>query len=330
MDAPAQPSVATDPERPETAASRDGTATTGGIPVRSGAIAIGRRQAWLLAARPKTLPAAIAPVVVGTAVAIRERGFDLGATLACVAVALLLQIAANFANDAFDFHKGADTAARLGPTRVTAAGLIPSRHVLVATAVTLLLAMLAGSYLVVLGGWPILAIGLLAIVSAVAYTGGPAPLGYAGLGDLFVFLFFGLVAVAGTAYVQTGELTNLALTAGIPIGCLATAILAVNNLRDVDTDRVAGKRTIAVRLGPSGAIAEYIVLMTVAHVTPVALYLTGELEFWAFIPWALIPLTIMMTGGVMQETGRQLNARLAGTARLELLFALFFAIAIVR
>jgi len=324
------PAPSTASSHPDTVASPDDVASHSPSTSLIGPAAIGRRQAWLLAARPKTLPAAVAPVVVGMAVAIREGGFDVVATLVCVAVALLLQIAANFANDAFDFHKGADTAERLGPTRVTAAGLIPSRQVMVATGIALLLAMLAGSYLVVLGGWPILAIGLLAVVSAVAYTGGPAPLGYAGLGDLFVFLFFGLVAVAGTAFVQTGELTSLSLVAGIPIGCLATAILAVNNLRDVETDRRAGKRTLAVRLGPNGAIAEYIVLMTVAFATPAALYFSGDLELWAFVPWVLLPLTLMMIRGVMQETGRQLNVRLAGTARLELLFALFFAVAIVR
>ena len=313
------PTIATDPaERPMPFAA------TSVQPATS------RRQAWLLAARLKTLPAAVAPVVVGTAIAVREGGFDAVATLACVAVALLLQIAANFANDAFDFHRGADTAERLGPVRVTAAGLIPSRHVMLATWVMLALAMLAGVYLIWLGGWPILALGLLAVVSAVAYTGGPAPLGYAGLGDLFVFLFFGLVAVAGTAFVQTGELTTLSLVAGVPIGCLATAILAVNNLRDRETDRRAGKRTLAVRLGANGAIAEYIVLLTGAFLTPALLYGLGELSLWAFVPWVLIPLAFVMIRGVMDERGRQLNARLAGTARLELLFALFFAVAIVR
>ena len=308
--------------------------TAGNLPAVPATVAaaspVSRRRAWLLAARPKTLPAAVAPVVVGTAVAIRESGFDALAALACVAVALLLQIAANFANDAFDFHHGADTTERLGPVRVTAAGLIPSRQVMLATWGTLALAMLAGAYLVWLGGWPILAVGLLAVISAVAYTGGPVPLGYAGLGDLFVFLFFGLVAVAGTAFVQTGELTTLAVAAAVPIGCLATAILVVNNLRDVETDRRARKRTLAVRLGPSGAIAEYTVLMTVTFLTPVLLYILGELGPWAFVPWVLLPLAFAMIRGVMEETGRQLNARLAGTARLELLFALFLAIAIVR
>ena len=292
--------------------------------------AVSQRRAWLLAARPKTLPAAVAPVIVGTAVAIREGGFDLAATLACVAVALLLQIAANFANDAFDFRRGADTADRLGPLRVTAAGLITSRQVLIATGIALGLAVLAGGYLVWLGGWPILALGLLAVVSAVAYTGGPAPLGYAGLGDLFVFLFFGLVAVAGTAFVQTGELTELALVAGVPIGCLATAILVVNNLRDLETDRRARKRTLAVRLGPHGAVAEYTSLVTLAFLVPVLLWAQGDLGAWALVPWVLIPLAFVMIRGVMVETGRQLNARLAGTARLELLFALLFAVAIVR
>lgn len=291
---------------------------------------VGRRTAWLLAARPKTLPAAVAPVIVGTAVAIREGGSDAGAALACVVVALLLQVAANFANDAFDFHRGADTAERLGPTRVTAAGLLPSRHVLVATAIALGLAAVVGGYLVWLGGWPILALGVLAIVSAVAYTGGPAPLGYAGLGDLFVFVFFGLVAVAGTAFVQTGELTTLSLAAGVPIGCLATAILVVNNLRDIDGDRRAGKRTLAVRLGPVGAMAEYVTLVTVAFLVPALLLALGELGVWALLPWLLAPLAVVLSRGVMAETGRQLNARLAGTARLELLFALCLAVAIVR
>jgi 1,4-dihydroxy-2-naphthoate polyprenyltransferase len=296
------------------------------VPART----VSPRKAWVIASRPRTLPAAVAPVVVGTAVAIREGGFALGPMLACFAVALLLQVAANFANDAFDFRRGADTPDRVGPTRVSAAGLLPHGRVLTATWLTLGLAAVAGAYLAWVGGWPILVLGILAIVSAVAYTGGPRPLGYAGLGDVFVFLFFGLVAVGGTAYVQTGELTTLAVVAGIPIGCLATAILVVNNLRDRDSDRRAGKRTLAVRLGPNGAIAEYVTLLTVAFVTPVGLLVNGNLGSWALVPLLLLPLAGLLVRGVMTEDGARLNARLAGTARLELLFALAFAIAIVR
>jgi 1,4-dihydroxy-2-naphthoate octaprenyltransferase len=296
----------------------------------TGGETITTRRAWLLATRPRTLPAAIAPVVVGTAVAIREGGFDALAALACIAVALLLQIAANLANDAFDHRRGADTAERVGPIRVTAAGLIPARRVLLATWLTLGLAILVGAYLAWLGGPVFIGVGLLAVLSAVLYTGGPAPLAYAGLGDLFVFLFFGLVAVAGTAFVQTGELTSLALIAGVPIGALATAILVVNNLRDIDGDRRASKRTLAVRLGPAGAIAEYVSLLTLAFLVPVMLVIDGTLGVWSFVPLVLLPLAVVMARGVMTETGRALNARLAGTARLELLFALLFAAAIVR
>ncbi len=318
MTSHAEPTPST-PEVPAPAATQPGT--TPAIPTR---------RAWLLAIRPRTLPAAIAPVVVGTAVAVREGGFHALAVIACVAVALLLQIAANLANDAFDHRRGADTADRLGPIRVTAAGLIPARQVLLVTWVTLGLAILVGAYLAWLGGPVIIAVGLLAALSAVLYTGGPAPLAYAGLGDLFVFLFFGLVAVAGTAYVQTGELTTLSLVAGIPIGALATAILVVNNLRDMDGDRRAGKQTLAVRLGSAGAIAEYVSLLTLAFMVPVILFLEGTLGIWGLVPLVLVPLAVVMTRGVMSETGRALNGRLAGTARLELFFALFFAAAIIR
>ena len=286
-------------------------------------------RVWLLAARPKTLPAAVAPVVVGTAVAVAVEGFHLLAALAAGAVALLLQVAANLANDVFDARRGADTAERLGPMRVTQGGLVPPERVLAATGLTLGLATLVGLYLVWRGGWPILALGLLAIAAALAYTGGPLPFGYRGLGELFVFLFFGLVAVAGTAYVQARELTGLAVAAGVPMGCLAAAILAVNNLRDIATDRAAGKRTLAVRLGPTGTRVEYALLLAAAYLTPPALALAGTLGGWWWLPWLTLPLAVTLARQVVRETGRALNARLAGTARLQLLFALLFAGSIV-
>ena len=287
------------------------------------------RQVWLMAARPKTLPAAVAPVVVGTAVAIAEGGAHVPSAIAAVAVALLLQIAANFANDLFDHRRGADSPDRVGPTRVVASGLIPERQVAIATGVVLVGAMVAGLSLVIRGGWPLLVLGLLAMAAAVAYTGGPAPLGYLGLGDLFVFLFFGLVAVAGTAYVQTGELTKLALAAAVPMGCFATAILVVNNLRDVEGDRVAGKRTLAVRFGVPATRIEYAVLLGVAFLTPPALWAAGSLSLWWWLPWLTTPLAALLTQAVWTERGPALNLRLAGTARLQLLWGCLFAVSLV-
>lgn len=279
------------------------------------------RVAWMLAARPKTLPAAVAPVVVGTAVALRDDGFAPAAALAALAVALLLQIAANLANDVFDFRRGADSSDRVGPVRVSQAGLIAPNRVLIATGLVLLLSVVAGSYLVWRGGWPILTLGLLAVVSAVAYTGGPLPLGYLGLGDLFVFFFFGLVAVAGTAYVQTGELTPLALTASVPIGCLATAILVVNNLRDIDTDRRVGKRTLAVRLGVSGTRVEYGVLVAAAYLALPIGWVTGVFGGWWWLPWLSLPLAVGLARRVRTTIGPALNPLLGATARLELIVA---------
>ena len=286
-------------------------------------------QSWLLAARPKTLPAAVVPVIVGSAVAIADGAFHWGAALACFAVALLLQIGANFANDLFDFRRGADTAERLGPTRVTQSGLISPRGVAIGTAIVLALAALAGLYLVYRGGWVLLVLGVAAILSALAYTGGPYPLGYNGLGEVFVLIFFGFVAVTGTYYVQALAVTGLAIAAAIPIGALVVNILVVNNLRDIDTDRRAGKRTLAVRLGPAATQAEYIALLAVAYLTPPILWAVGWIEFWWFLPWLTLPLAWKLVQQLRHTTGRALNATLAGTARLELLFGLFFAVSIL-
>jgi len=283
---------------------------------------------WLLAARPRTLPAAVAPVIIGTGVAVAEGGFWAPAALAAVLVALLLQIGANLANDVFDFRRGADTAARLGPPRVTQRGLIAPERVLRATWLTLGAALLPGLYLVLRGGWPILTLGLLAIVAALAYTGGPYPLGYNGLGEVAVFLFFGLIAVAGTAYVQTGDLTGLALAASIPIGGIATAILVVNNLRDLPTDRVAGKRTLAVRFGRRATITEYTALLGAAYLVPPLLWLADTLGPWAILPWLSLPIAIRLIRAIATESGPALNARLAGTARLQLIFAVLFGLGI--
>src|SRR5579875_960856 len=203
-------------------------------------------RGWYLAARPHTLPAAVVPVLVGTALAIADRHFNLPVALATLLASLLIQIGTNFANDYYDFHKGADTEERLGPMRVTASGVFTPAQVAKATAITFALALVVGLYLVWAGGVPILLIGLFSILSGIAYTGGPYPLGYNGLGDVFVFVFFGLVAVMGTYFLQAGTVTLGAFMAAVPVGLLCTNILIVNNLPDIDTDRAAGKRTLAV------------------------------------------------------------------------------------
>ncbi|MFN8660594.1 MAG: 1,4-dihydroxy-2-naphthoate polyprenyltransferase [Thermomicrobiales bacterium] len=285
-------------------------------------------NAWMLAARPKTLPAALSPVIVGSAVGLAEGHFDLLVAIAAIAVALLLQIGANFANDVADFRSGADTEHRLGPTRVTQSGLLSPRHVEVATAITLLLAAVPGLFLVWRGGWVFAVLGLVAIAAAVAYTAGPA-YGYVGLGDVAVFLFFGPVAVAGTAYLMTQQLTMLSLLSSIPMGCLITAILVVNNLRDVETDRAAGKMTLAVRLGRNGVRAEYALLLVISYLVPVIVWLGGLAPVWVLICFVTAPLALTLLRRVRNDEGRALNPVLAGTARLCLFFAVAYAVGIV-
>ncbi len=284
----------------------------------------------MMAARPKTLPAALSPVIVGIALAYRDGALSLLPALAAAAGALLIQIGVNLANDYFDYVKGVDAADRAGPTRVTHSGLIPPAQVKRGMVFTFALAALVGVYLVVVGGWPILAIGVASIVSAVAYTGGPWPLGSHGLGDLFVFIFFGLAAVIGTYYVQALRVTSLVVAAAIPMGALATAILVVNNLRDINTDRRAGKRTLAVIIGPRATRREYGLLVAIAYATPILLGLAGITSFWVLLPWLSLPLAVqllrMMFGGV---SGPALNQALAETARLELVFGILFAIGLI-
>ncbi len=293
------------------------------------AIRPGPLQIWWIAARPKTLPAATVPVIVGTAAAFKDGRFQFWPALAALVGALLIQIGANFANDVFDFKKGADTAERLGPTRVTQAGLLSPRQVFVGMWVVFGLATLVGLYLVFEAGWPIVLIGLFSILAAIAYTGGPFPLGYNGLGDIFVFIFFGLVAVCGTYFVQAKNIGAVAGWAALPVGFLATAILVVNNLRDVRTDRAVGKRTLAVRFGESGARAEYAGLVILAYLVPPAMWLGGVAGGWVMLAWLSAPLAWPLWLLVSKQEGRILNKALGGTARLELVYGLCFAAGLV-
>jgi len=229
-------------------------------------------RVWLLAIRPATLPAAVGPVLVGLGAAIGSgAAFRPGAALACLAVGLLLQIAANLANDLADFRRGADTPDRMGPTRVAAAGLMTERRLEVGIGTVIAVSAVFGLYLAVVGGFAMLILGALAVVSALAYTGGPWPYGYRGLGEVFVFAFFGLMAVGVTAYLQAGRVEAVYLLAAVPMGALITGVLIVNNLRDIPTDRAAGKRTLAVAFGERFAKAEYYGMLVVAAATPVVL-----------------------------------------------------------
>lgn len=285
----------------------------------------GALRSWALAARPRTLPAALAPVCVGTALAVAEAPPRWDAIVACCAVALLLQIAANFANDLFDFERGADTDARLGPPRAVQQGWIPAARMRRAVALTLGVALVPGLWLVAEGGWPFAVAGALAIAAALAYTGGPLPLGYVGLGEAAVFVFFGVVAVCGTQWVQSGGFSGVALAASVAPGALASAILVVNNLRDVATDRVAGKRTLAVRFGAPAARVLYAGLLASAYATPVALVAAGTFGWPALLPLASAPLAVRLARRVARTEGAALNPLLAETAKLEFVFCALFA-----
>jgi 1,4-dihydroxy-2-naphthoate octaprenyltransferase len=269
---------------------------------------------------------------VGTGLAIGRHHFRPVIFAATALAALLIQIGTNFANDYFDYQKGADTPARIGPTRITSAGLATPRTVLRATIIAFGSASLLGVYLVVQGGWPILVVGILSILAGVAYTGGPIPFGYHGLGDAICFLFFGVVAVSGTYYLQAGSLSASAVLASIPVACLVTAILVVNNVRDIESDRTAGKMTLATRLGRQGTRVEYGLLLAVAYLFPILLAARGATPWWLFwLPWATVPLAISLMKVVSHRIdGRSLNVALKGTGRLHLFFGVLFALSLTK
>lgn len=277
------------------------------------------------AARPKTLAAGVVPVLVGAGAAAGAGDMRVPPIAAALVCSVLLQVGTNLANDVFDFEKGADTAARLGPVRATQAGWVTPAQMRAAMVLVFGLAVALGAYLVAVGGWPILVIGVLAVASGVAYTGGPFPLGYHGLGDVFVFVFFGLVAVAGTAYVGGGGAAPLALLAGVPVGALATAILVVNNLRDRATDALVGKRTLAVRFGEPFARREYAILIGAAYLCLPMLVAAGA-GLPALAPLASLPLARRTWRKFAAADGAALNPLLADTGRLLAVFGALLAL----
>ncbi|MFD1564895.1 1,4-dihydroxy-2-naphthoate polyprenyltransferase [Haloarchaeobius amylolyticus] len=306
----------------------------------SAEVDISRTKAWLMAARPQTLPAAAAPVIVGTGLAVADGVFAPVPALLAFVGAALIQIGTNFANDYYDAINGADTEDREGFTRVTQSGLISPEQVKLATVVTFGLAILSGTYLVYVGGLPILVIGLVSVVCGWAYTGGPYPLGYHGLGDLFVFVFFGLVAVTGTYYVQAaavlaepltttipaGTITVAAVIASLPIAAISTAIIVVNNIRDLETDAETGKRTLAVRLGYRWSRLEYVAMLALAYVVPVWFWLGTEYGPSVLLPLVTVPYAAMVARTVVTRTdGDALNPALEQTGKLLALYAIAFA-----
>jgi 1,4-dihydroxy-2-naphthoate octaprenyltransferase len=288
-------------------------------------------RVWLLAIRPATLPAAVGPVIVGLGAAGGSgAAFRLDTALVCLAVALLLQIAANLANDLADFRRGADTPDRTGPVRVAAAGLMTERRLEVGIGAVIAAAGVLGLYLAVIGGIAMLVLGALAVVSALAYTGGPWPYGYRGLGEVFVFAFFGLMAVCVTAYLQAGRVETLYVLAAVPMGALITAILVVNNLRDIPTDRAAGKRTLAVTFGEGFAKAEFYAMLVAAAATPPLLLAAGFAGLPVLLPllaaFRVPPLVREVRAVGPGSDRRRLNLVLKGTAGLSLAYGLLFAI----
>jgi len=285
---------------------------------------------WIMAARPRTLPATVAPVLVGTSLALGAGTFDPFAFLAALLGALFIQVGTNLSNDYSDARRGADTEDRLGPVRVTAGGLVPPRQVLFATYISFGLAVLCGVYLVVVAGPGLLIVGAASILAGVLYTGGPRPYGYEGLGEVFVFLFFGIVAVVGSYYVQIQSLPWEAFVEAVPVGLLASAILVVNNVRDLETDRRAGKRTLAVRLGRERTRVLYVAMLVLAFVVAPVPWAFGSLSAWLFLSWLAIPLVRAPLRAVRTRVdGPSLNGALAGTARLELVFCVLLSAGIL-
>jgi 1,4-dihydroxy-2-naphthoate octaprenyltransferase len=283
-----------------------------------------------MAARVRTLPAAVAPVLVGTSLALGAGHFRPLAFVAALLGAVFIQVGTNLSNDYSDARRGADSEDRLGPVRVTAGGLVPPGQVLAATYATFGLAVLCGIYLVAVAGWELLAVGAASILAGVLYTGGPRPYGYEGLGEAFVFLFFGIVAVAGSYFVQVQKLPWEAFVCAVPVGLLASAILVVNNVRDLESDRRAGKRTLAVRLGRERTRALYVAMLAGAFVTAPLPWAFGSMGAWLALPWLALPLAVRVARVVRTRTdGPALNGALARTGALQLLFCLLFSAGIL-
>ncbi len=285
---------------------------------------------WIEAARPQTLPAAIVPVLIGASLAFQHSTLNWANTMVALVCAILIQIGTNFANDYFDFVKGSDTDERIGFRRATASGLISPQQMWNATAATMGLAFILGLYLVWTAGWVVLAIGVLSLIFGILYTGGPFPLGYNGLGDVFVFIFFGIVAVMTTYYVNALEWSPDSFWASLAVGGLCVNILVVNNLRDIDQDKKSGKKTLGVIFGETALKFEYLFMMILAFAIPPHFLFKLDFNYWILLPFLSIPLAVYYIYIVWTETDKtRLNPMLEKTAKFMVLFGLLFSIGIL-
>ena len=286
-------------------------------------------QSWIIASRPKTLFAAVVPVFVGSALADYYNLLQIKYSIVALICSLLIQIGTNFHNDLYDFLKGADNEKRKGPQRVLASGLISVNEMKIGTLFIFSIAFVLGLYLVYTAGITILIIGIVSILAALAYTSGPYPLAYNGLGDIFVFMFFGIVGTMGTFYIQVKEFTVLAFLISIPVGALVTNILVVNNFRDIEEDKAAGKRTLAVKLGKTFTRYQYIMLLTVSFLIPAVLFLFYNFDLWIFLPYVTIPIAFRLIKMLSTFEGVELNKALELTAKLSAIFGILFSAGIL-
>jgi len=290
---------------------------------------ISKVESWVLAARPHTLPAAIMPVFVGISIAIHDGMIYVPTAIVTLICALLIQIGTNFINDLYDYLKGSDKKDRVGPTRVLASGLISVNEMKIGILVVFGLAFLLGLYLVYMSGWLIFVIGVLSLIAGYAYTGGPYPLAYNGLGDIFVFIFFGFIGTIGSYYVQTQEITLIVIWSSIPVGALITNILVVNNYRDLEEDKIAGKKTLAVKFGGKFARLHYLVFMILSYAILFVVYFTFKQSLFVFLPLLTIPLSIKLVSMIYNLKGRDLNKTLELTGKLSAIYGILFAVGIL-
>lgn len=286
-------------------------------------------QIWMHAARPKTLLAAFVPILVGTSVALAEQKLNATASSVALICALLIQIGTNFTNDLYDYFRGADNKKRVGPIRVLNEGLVSPAQMKVAIALTFGSAFIFGMYLVNIGGIIIFIIGVFSIIAGLAYTAGPFPLAYKGLGDIFVFVFFGLIGTCGTYFVNAQTVSMNAVFASFPVGALITNILVVNNFRDIETDRVAGKNTLAVLLGKKFSLVEYISLVLLSFVTPAILFFSFNVSVWIFLPYLTIPLAFKLIKMMTTLSGSELNKTLELSAKFSMLFGVLLSLGFI-
>lgn len=290
---------------------------------------ISKFNAWILASRPRTLPAAAVPVIVGASIAIHDNKFNFIAAITALLCSLLIQIGTNFVNDLFDFLKGTDKEDRVGPVRAVASGLITVAEMKLGVILTFGTSFLLGLYLVYIGGWLVLLIGVASILAGIAYTAGPFPLAYNGLGDIFVFLFFGFVGTVGSYYVQAHKVSAFVYWASVPVGALITNILVVNNFRDREQDKLNGKNTLAVILGAKFAQGQYLLFMLISYAIPFVVYLTFKKSVFVFLPLLSFPLSVKLIKMIFTLKGKELNKTLELTAKLSGLYALLFAAGIL-